>query len=96
MLSSSFEEFCDVKTERARFHKVQGNIENKMDDDPYKPPEPLLCSSLNMAKSMKKASPMLSLLCAWNHSPILHNSSGVVLGISTKFMGNSVEILFIG
>ena len=96
MLYSSFAEFCDVKTESARFHKVQGNTEDKIDDYPYKPPEPLICSSLNGDKSMKKASPVLSRLCSWKPPPILHNLSGIILGISTKFMNDFVKILFIG
>lgn len=45
---------------------------------------------------MDKASPILSLPCYWNPHPILHNSAEIVLEISPKFMGDFVEILFIG
>ena len=75
---------------------MQGNIEDKTDDYPYKPREPLHRSSLNEDKSTDKASPILSLPCYWNPHPILHNSAEIVLEISPKFMGDFVEILFIG
>lgn len=45
---------------------------------------------------MRKASPMLSIPCRWKPPPILHNLSEIVLEVSLKFMGDFIEILFIG